>query len=492
MFLPTSPEFVSLCRSQIALLIQGLGAHKSAIYLSEQLTDGGETSLRPIVVYPEELQTWPDAIQWQLPEHPGSHPGTSPIASPFLALGPSTPIAPPFLQELTVLESEVDADSHLSDFSRSEPEQSKPEQSKPERSDNPQSKASKSLAKRMGVDSSEPQQLVLPLMQDNAVLGVLMVSRQGLPWNSWEQSQLDQIAQTLSIAFILDQRAQWLSQSSYQQKALLSDEHHQLSKLLHQFRNPLTALKTLGKLMFKRLSPDDPNRSLTESIIQQSDRLETLLKEFDGTLDLGEAALESLVQPYSLRPVQPILLPSAGVISGAPLNLQPCWLLEILDPILSAIAGRIEEKQLSLAVEMAAELGAVRGDPQALNEVFSNLIDNAIKYTPMGGAIEITLRLESIPSPSINVNGTDFYQVFSVSDTGPGIPPQDLERIFDSKYRGIQAASNIEGTGLGLAIARELIQKMAGTIEAFSPATSPLPKIDDHPGSTFTVSLPSG
>ena len=87
MLLPASSEFVSLCRSQIALLIQGLGAHQSAIYLSEQLTDNGDTTLTPIVFYPEGLKNWPDSIQWQLP---GSHPNTQ-SANPLLALGPSTP-----------------------------------------------------------------------------------------------------------------------------------------------------------------------------------------------------------------------------------------------------------------------------------------------------------------------------------------------------------------------------------------------------------------
>jgi signal transduction histidine kinase len=60
----------------------------------------------------------------------------------------------------------------------------------------------------------------------------------------------------------------------------------------------------------------------------------------------------------------------------------------------------------------------------------------------------------------------------AISDTGPGIPPQDLEHLFERHYRGVQAATAIPGSGLGLAIAKELIEQMQGEIEVFSPAQS--------------------
>ncbi|NET51329.1 MAG: sensor histidine kinase, partial [Merismopedia sp. SIO2A8] len=60
----------------------------------------------------------------------------------------------------------------------------------------------------------------------------------------------------------------------------------------------------------------------------------------------------------------------------------------------------------------------------------------------------------------------------TISDTGPGIPPQDLEHLFERHYRGVQASTEIPGSGLGLAIAKELIEQMHGQIEVFSPAQS--------------------
>jgi signal transduction histidine kinase len=104
-------------------------------------------------------------------------------------------------------------------------------------------------------------------------------------------------------------------------------------------------------------------------------------------------------------------------------------------------------------------LPQVRANPKELREVLSNLIDNALKYTPAGGKIYIQSGLEQ-----------DRMQGIAISDTGMGIPPQDLEHMFERHYRGEKADSEIPGTGLGLAIAKELIEQMQGKIQVFSPA----------------------
>jgi signal transduction histidine kinase len=86
----------------------------------------------------------------------------------------------------------------------------------------------------------------------------------------------------------------------------------------------------------------------------------------------------------------------------------------------------------------------------------------------------------------------------AITDTGHGIPPQDLEHLFERRYRGIQANTGIPGSGLGLAIAKALIEQMQGQIEVFSPAQSPWmqPPLDEEirqestQGTTFVVWLP--
>jgi len=86
----------------------------------------------------------------------------------------------------------------------------------------------------------------------------------------------------------------------------------------------------------------------------------------------------------------------------------------------------------------------------------SNLLDNALKYTPSG--------------EDLHPGGLEqgHLQGIAISNTGPGIPPEDLEHIFERHYRGVQSSSEIPGTGLGIAI--DLIEQMQGEIQVFSPA----------------------
>lgn len=110
--------------------------------------------------------------------------------------------------------------------------------------------------------------------------------------------------------------------------------------------------------------------------------------------------------------------------------------------------------------------------------MLSNLIDNALKYTPSGGKIDIRAGLEQ-----------DNLQGIAISDTGPGIPPQDLEHLFERYYRGVQADSEIPGTGLGLAIAKTAIEQMQGKIQVFSPALQNVSSVNGGVGTTFIVWL---
>jgi hypothetical protein len=105
----------------------------------------------------------------------------------------------------------------------------------------------------------------------------------------------------------------------------------------------------------------------------------------------------------------------------------------------------------------------VWGDEQALCEVVSNLVDNAIKYSPAGAQVWVQTGVS-------RMDGSDHYQGIVVGDTGPGIPLGDRAQLFQRHYRGVQADSEIPGTGLGLAIAQSLVGEMQGAIEVISPA----------------------
>jgi signal transduction histidine kinase len=123
-----------------------------------------------------------------------------------------------------------------------------------------------------------------------------------------------------------------------------------------------------------------------------------------------------------------------------------------------------------LTIEKAAPDTKVRGDAFQLSQVFHNLIGNAIKYTPNGGAIDLSLEEEN-----------DFVTI-KVHDSGYGIPASDLPHIFERFYRvRNNGHDDIEGNGLGLAIVKSIIEQHGGSVSVESEVGN---------GSCFTISLP--
>ena len=450
MLLPASIEFTSLCRAQVALLMQSFEASMGAVYLSKDLPARQQGELIPIVIYPEDSAQNLQPVSLRLPAR------TSPTDLVFNSdLVPSSmTLAPANRSDL------------ISDTDNGELEQNR-------------------VLPPTAIAFTQTQRLVMPLIHEEMVLGLLVVARDRQSWNDAEQSQLRQIAKTLAIACILDQRSQWLVNSQYQQRTLQSEQQQTLSNLLHQFRNPLTALKTLGKLLQKRFDESDNNRKVAVSIVEQSDRLEDMLRQFDNAIDLGDAALEPIdTDPWVSLPSLPALPPSSGLPLGEnELCLQPCWLADVLRPLIQSAVGRIDQKRLDLVVRIPPDLPPVQADVDALREVCSNLFDNALKYTPAGGEVQVEVcrQLPDRGRPG---------QLLVISDSGPGIPEADLPRIFERQYRGQQTLTEIPGTGLGLAIAQTLVEQMQGNIRAFSPRIDQ-PEVDRvAPGSTFMVKLP--
>ena len=131
--------------------------------------------------------------------------------------------------------------------------------------------------------------------------------------------------------------------------------------------------------------------------------------------------------------------------------------------------ARFLDEELTVIHEASGESLAL-ADPQALEQILTNLLDNAVKYTDAGGRI------------GVYVGGDDRWVRVSVSDTGAGIPEEDLGRIFERFYRVDKARSRaLGGTGLGLSIVKHLVQSMGGEIAVES---------EPGKGSTFTFSLP--
>jgi signal transduction histidine kinase len=147
---------------------------------------------------------------------------------------------------------------------------------------------------------------------------------------------------------------------------------------------------------------------------------------------------------------------------------EPIFIAEVVADACGQCAVKGEGVTLESADLDSVSDAVVEGNADYLKQLFLILLDNALKYSPDGGAVRVS-------------GGTDDTTVsIRVADAGIGIPPEDLERIFDRFYRGSNARST-EGTGLGLAIARHITEQHRGSIT-----------VDSQPGrgSRFTVTLP--
>ena len=201
-----------------------------------------------------------------------------------------------------------------------------------------------------------------------------------------------------------------------------------VANVSHEFKTPLTAIQGFAETLLGGALDDPENRKrFLEIILGHSRRLARLT---DDLLKLSQIEAESMELDF--RPV-----PVSELVSGC----------------LDTARFRAEQKKLTLGVECPCDLPRALGDRGRLTEVLQNLLDNAIQYTPDGGRITVRARAE------------DHGIIFSVSDTGIGIPRTDQERIFERFYRVDAARSReVGGTGLGLCIAKHIVEAHGGRI----------------------------
>lgn len=472
MLMSASSEFISLCRSQVALLTQGLGAALSIVYLTERLIESGtaQDKLIPVVAYPET------AGIWEASQTIGALLATKDKDIPRLKeLSDSKPNKNPQLYEYgtdTNTRRDNNQDRHFLE-----------NVSKESTTVGSSSELLLNAENRVPYESNysliPSQQIVLPLMHEGVLIGLLVTSREDRAWNEQERYEIERVAQTLTLARLLDRRRDGLEQKLSQQRQLQAQQRDLLDNLLHQFRNPLTALRTFGKLLLKRMLPGDANRAVADSILRESDRLTQLLQQFDQAIDLSlDDDQIKLPAPQLMEAtVEPV--PQLSLLASNPNNL--CLIADVLKPLLVSASAIAEERNLDLLADIPPNLPPVRADANQLREVLSNLIDNALKYTPAGGKIYVQAGLKQ-----------DNLQGIAISDTGEGIPPEDLEHLFERHYRGVKADSEIPGTGLGLAIAKDLIELVQGKIEVFSPAIWHPDSASGGSGTTFIVWLMRG
>ncbi|MBG0568048.1 PAS domain S-box protein [Actinoplanes sp. NEAU-A11] len=221
-------------------------------------------------------------------------------------------------------------------------------------------------------------------------------------------------------------------------------KEHFIAVITHELRNPLAAVAGNAYLILD--DADDlpsQHRDSIEVIARNAERMSGLIDDL-----LDHRQLES------------------GQFA---LHFEPVDLCEVLQEALADIQAAADGKRLTFAISLPLD-AIVNGDRTRLRQVADNLIGNAVKYTPEGGRIAVTV----IPQED--------HITCTISDTGIGIPPAERHRIFTPFYRATTAlTSDRPGTGLGLAVTKALIEHHCGTIDYTS---------DGAHGTTFTVTLP--
>ncbi len=220
-----------------------------------------------------------------------------------------------------------------------------------------------------------------------------------------------------------------------------------LAILGHELRNPLTPIRNAVDLLTEQDDLPEQARWAAEVIARQSETLQHLV---DDLLDVSRIARGEI-----------------------PLHRRAVTLQDVLEDALGNVADPVAERRHALDVRLTETPVVVRGDPLRLSQVVTNLLLNAVKYTPAGGHIRLTLTQEGQQA------------VVRVRDDGIGIRAEDLSNTFEFFTRGVDPqrdALATDGLGVGLAFARRLVELHGGRLEGQS----------DGPGkgSEFVLTIP--
>lgn len=230
-------------------------------------------------------------------------------------------------------------------------------------------------------------------------------------------------------------------------RALATSEGRQREFLLsisHEMRTPLAAVRGYAEALSDGMIAEDELPQVGQTLVRETERLDAFVRDL---LELARLQAED----FAIHPV-------------------PVDLGGLLDHVRTAWSAKATTLQVALSVSGTMPT-SVMADPQRLRQVMDGLVENALRATPAGGRVNVTVR----PGPG--------SYIVDVSDTGPGLAPEDLDVAFDrgalhAKYRQTRPV----GTGLGLSIAARLVARMGGTLTAANGAS----------GAIFTMSLPTG
>ncbi len=277
--------------------------------------------------------------------------------------------------------------------------------------------------------------LAVPLMTTKGSIGALEVlnKKDDAPYTPQDVALLEALAAQAAVAIV---------------NARLFNQSDLLAEVMHELKTPLMAIATASELLTRAELPEEKRLDVARMIKRETSRLSKMTKDF-----LDFARLES---------------------GRVRLETKPVDIVTVINDVVNMTQSQADERQITILptfddnLPQPGDPQQLVGDADQLKQVLLNLVSNAIKYNVVGGRIKLAAEYH------------EDELSLSVSDTGPGISPEDIEHLFERFYR-IPGSEGAEGTGLGLSVAHKIVEEHNGRIEVNSVLGQ---------GTTFTVYLP--
>ncbi|MGF1506118.1 MAG: GAF domain-containing protein [Anaerolineae bacterium] len=285
----------------------------------------------------------------------------------------------------------------------------------------------------------EPGSLAVPIQREGRIIGVIALNRDdNQPFNLEAHDFVMRLADHAAIA-IENAQLYFKVQAANQAKTEF------VSVVTHELRLPMTAIRGYSDMLHVAENLTDRQRRYLETILNNVERMAILVSDLSDIARIESGRLKLDISPE-------------------------VHIAETLDRVLASLNAQIEEREHKVVIDIAADLASVQADPKRLEQILTNLVSNAYKYTPNGGTITIHAVQEG-----------EFVRC-AVSDTGVGMSPEEVSNLFTKFWRAEDRhVRDQPGTGLGLTITKNLIEMQCGEITVES---------EKGVGTTFAFTLP--